>query len=302
MKHKVKHLIAVDGGGSGCRVRLSDISGKILAEYSGKPSNIATDFALALNNIQEAIIACYKKAGLDPNQRHNDAAWLGLAGAGVGDLAKKVERALAFRLCRVSTDYKTAIQGALGKGDGTLAMLGTGSFFVRRKNGVDKKIGGWGYQLGDEAGGAWLGRELLRAVLRAQDGLEPHSELTRAILKEFDLRPDNIVNFANQASPGEMAKFAPKLIAKMDNDPVASNILMRGCNLICQNLYSLDVENSQALFLLGGLGETYRALLPEKLARLYHRPHGDALDGAMYLARSEFGIKGKCDDEYSRNI
>ena len=285
MAQNSEYIIAVDGGGTGCRVRLAERSGRELASAVGGPANVSADFDAARESVLAAISQAYHAAGLAPERRRHDIAWLGLAGAGVGDLARRMEQALGFARIRVTTDCVTAVEGALGCGKGTVALLGTGSFFVRRQDGRDRRIGGWGYQLGDEAGGAWLGRELLRCVLHAFDGLCEHSALSREILAEYGNSPGEIVRFAQHARPGEMARLAPRIAAaRSQGDPLAQRIMTRAVGLICDRLEVLGAQDAGALHLLGGLAPVYAPLLPEPLRRLLRPPRGSALDGAVALA------------------
>ncbi len=286
MNQETRHIVAVDGGGTGCRVRLADRRGQALVGARGGPANLTSDFAGALANIRATIAAAYRQAGLPPEARAGDVAWLGLAGAATGDNAARLEAALGFARARVSTDCATTVEGALGPRDGLLAMLGTGSFFVRRAGGRDRRIGGWGYQLGDEAGGAWLGRALLARALLAHDGLAPHSPLTRALLDEHD-GPDGIVALARGASPGEIARLAPRLAeAAADGDPAAEAILSEAVALICARLDRLDTPGGDGpLCLAGGLADIYAPRLPARFRARLTPPLGDALSGAISLAR-----------------
>ncbi len=281
-----RFIIAVDGGGTGCRVRLADRAGRGIATARGGPANVNTDFAAARENILEAVAAAYAAAGLDAARRGRDVAWLGLAGAGFEDLARRMEGALGFAAARVTTDSETTVEGALGGAEGTVALIGTGSFFVRRKDGRDRHVGGWGYHLGDECSGAWLGRELLRAVLLAHDGLIGHSALTKAVFARHGEDPGALVRHAQAASPGEIARLAPEIVqAHAAGDPVAGEIMARGLALLCARLEALGAQEGGALYMLGGLGPVYQALLPPHYRRLCRAPAGDALSGALALAR-----------------
>ena len=281
MERTVQHIIGVDGGGTGCRVRLEDPRGRILAETRGGPANVTSDFDGGFANILGAIHTAYEQAGLDPAQHVQDVAWLGLAGAATGDNAQRLVSGLGFARAKVTTDCTTAVQGALGQHDGLVAMLGTGSFFVRRQNGMDHRIGGWGYQLGDEAGGAWLGRALLSRTLHAHDGLVPHSALTQALLARFEA-PDNIVAFAQNAVPGDIAPLARE-VAEAGTDSAAEAILSEATRLVVSRLDSLGGDGP--LCLIGGLAHIYANRLPDRYKRRLVPARGDALSGALSLAR-----------------
>jgi hypothetical protein len=81
----------------------------------------------------------------------------------------------------VVDDSVTALEGALGGANGTLASLGTGSFFIRKSPDGTRHVGGWGFQLGDEGSAAWLGRRALSLALRVADGRLPPDPLAEAL-------------------------------------------------------------------------------------------------------------------------
>ncbi|XTR53333.1 N-acetylglucosamine kinase [Pseudarthrobacter sp. So.54] len=70
-----------------------------------------------------------------------------------------------------------------GASTGVAVIGGTGSAaWGRNSLGGEARAGGWGYLLGDEGSGYWLGREAVRHSLRRMNqGLEP-DELTSALL------------------------------------------------------------------------------------------------------------------------
>ena len=53
--------------------------------------------------------------------------------------------------------------------------------------GKARRAGGWGYLLGDEGGGFWIGRAALSAVVRQFDGRGPVTTLTELVLAEMRL-------------------------------------------------------------------------------------------------------------------
>ncbi|MET4621566.1 N-acetylglucosamine kinase-like BadF-type ATPase [Arthrobacter sp. 2762] len=70
-----------------------------------------------------------------------------------------------------------------GASTGVAVIAGTGSAaWGRNAAGEEARAGGWGYLLGDEGSGYWLGREAVRHSLRRMNqGLEPDT-LSRALL------------------------------------------------------------------------------------------------------------------------
>src|SRR5438552_1266044 len=101
----------------------------------------------------------------------------GVGAAGGGREQEQVELAAALtapgvaRRVRVRADGEIALSTAFGGGPGILVNAGTGSVaYARDPSGVLRRAGGYGWQLGDEGGGYWLGRRALGVAARAQDG------------------------------------------------------------------------------------------------------------------------------------
>lgn len=284
-----KYIIGVDGGGTGCRVAVADKFGAVLGRSEGKSANIATEFDTARKNISEAISAAYQTAGIPQINVSNDVAVLGIAGANIGDSARKLERAMPFFRTRVTDDIETTLQGALGDSDGCIAVLGTGSFFAGRHGGKLTVVGGWGFQLGDDASGAALGKELLRRTILCHDGFAQHSDLTRQILVEFNGSPAGIVEFALTAQPKDYGGFAPRIVAAAKvNDATATEILAAAKSFIQCALDRVGLSDGEPLCLLGGLGPIYGAMLNPAYRARIAAAKGDAVAGAVALARQEF--------------
>ena len=283
------HFMTLDAGGTGCRVMISGQDGRQLATATGGGANLASDFEAACANITATIGNAYDAAGLPASTRSGGIAVLGVAGAEIGDAAARLEDRLGDRLdfakLRVVSDRDTAIAGVLGSQDGTLAQIGTGSFFVTRRAGVIRHAGGWGLVLGDECSGAWLGRELLRATLRAHDGLEDSSRLTQTIMSTFGGDTDAIVLFAQTASPADFAAYAPQLFsARETGDSIAHAILQAAAHHLERTLAVMEAGSRHPLYLCGGVGKRYTGIIGDAYRDRLARPKGDSLSGALSLA------------------
>ena len=119
------------------------------------------------------------------------------------------------RSCRsaqsvVESDALIALEGAVGDGDGAIAMLGTGTAYHGAQGRRDRApIGGWGFLVGDQGSGARIGRDLLEETLLAYDGIRQASPLTDAVLAVFRDDPRDVVEFTTTAKPGDFGGFAP---------------------------------------------------------------------------------------------
>ena len=280
--------LGVDGGGSGCRAAVCDAAGRVLGRGEAGPANIWTGFDAARANVLAASAAALAGAGADAAPR---AAVLGLAGANVAVAAERLRGALPWARMRIESDVVTAGRGALGAGDGRVAVLGTGSVFAAQRGGRVEVIGGWGFQLGDHAGGAWLGRRLCEAALLAHDGLAPGSALTAALLAEAG-GPEGLVAWGAGASPGEFAARVPRLLAAAaEGDAAAEAILAEADAWVAAALDRLDgrldgrLGDAGRLCFLGGLGPVFAARLAGRYGAALCAPLGTPLDGALAMAR-----------------
>jgi glucosamine kinase len=260
------YYFGIDGGGSGCRAVLSDGNGAILGKGMSGPANIGADTANAILHIREAAEQARLQADLPPSIYITSVALLGLAGA------------------NSLTD-----QGALGNGDGAIAILGTGSAFVKRTGDTVDVIGGRGFMLSDHAGGARLGRDLLEQTLLVSDGINDETELTRKTLDKFDDEARRITQFSRTATAADYAAFAPMVFEfAAKGDTLGMKLVSDACIMIERNLRTLDIKALGRFSITGGLAASYAALdlLPYK--EFYTPAKGDSLQGALALALQNY--------------
>jgi len=274
-------LIGVDGGGTACRFAVIHAGRRV--DHSAGPANVYSDFQAALTTLTGGLDALAAKAGLPDLM--NARLYLGLAGVTGPRAAAKVAAALPYRNMTVADDRLSAVTGALAGRDGAVIGIGTGSFLARKTGGRVVLMGGWGFALGDEASGAWLGRRLLQHVLHVADGLAPETALTVAALQQFGGTPAGVVEFAREASPARFAAHAPEIVgAATAGDAAARMIMDAGAAYILRGLENLGWYPGEALCPLGGLAPHYAAFLPADVAASFTTPEGSALDGALALA------------------
>lgn len=284
-----KFLIGVDGGGTGCRAAVADLSGTVLGEGKSGAANIVTDFNGALTNIREAVALAFAQAGLTDQSFCQSFAFLGLAGANVAGASNQVAQSLPFAQSDVDSDGIIALQGALGDQNGAVAILGTGTAYILRQNGSVRFFGGWGFPLSDLGSGARLGQSLLQECLLVYDGIHAGSPLTAAILQEFDNAPENFVDFGRMAVPGDYGKFAPRIFEyAKSGDTTAKMLLQRSADHIRETLDMLIAHGASRISLLGGMAQYYADYLPEHQRKMLVAPAADALTGAIQLARKRY--------------
>ncbi|UVK55804.1 N-acetylglucosamine kinase [Mesorhizobium sp. AR02] len=285
----MKFVLGIDGGGTSCRAALATVDGAVVGRAKSGAANIRTDLTGARSNIVDAARQAFIAAGQDPELIPQTPAILGLAGANVGTYRQQLEAILPFSISRVETDAEIALEGAVGSGDGAMAILGTGTAYMARRNGTSRAIGGWGFQVGDQGSGARIGRDLLEQTLLAHDGVRARSPLTDAMMATFRNNPEDVVEFTTNAKPGDFGGFAPKVFEHAEKgDAVANWIVDKAVSDVEASLGALGLPDDAPLCLLGGLAPLYAPRLSARYQALLTPPLDDALGGAVQMAARLF--------------
>lgn len=274
--HDHPDLLAVDGGGSGCRAAL--IWQGVRLEAAGGPANMYSDPVAATAELNRVLDHLADKAGIGRRDLADLPAYLGIAGVMTDTAAQALADRLALPRARIEDDRRATVTGALGGADGIVASVGTGSFFARVEAGQMRAIGGWGHRFSDEASGAWLGTRLLRATFRAADGRGGQSALAETLLADHGGALGLLDRFGTAAA-ADLAALAPRLFDASPDDPLAATLLADAETALREALADLGWDGASPVYLTGGIGRRLAARFEPACA-----PLGSALDGAVRLA------------------
>jgi glucosamine kinase len=243
-----------------------------------------------MDSIMTATREAAGAAGLkEPDLRHGYAGW-GLAGA---VLRSACDRLLAiphpFATVTIETDAFAAWLGAHGGEDGAILILGTGTCGLAVVGGRQNYVSGWGAEVSDEASGQAMGREAVRRALWAYDGRAPRTALAEAILQQFNNNAEAIVAFATEARPADYAKFVPLVFDQAARlDPLAVALVTSAAADASRIIERLLDLGAPSVCLLGGLAARILPWLPPPVRERLSAPKGDALDGAIRMARKSY--------------
>ena len=280
-----KTTASVDLGKSRCRVVIAGDGERVARAGVGAPGLAA---AGGVESALEAILPLLESDRLDLIGVGAAGAWL--APHAAQELSSRLAAASGAAVA-VASDVVTAHAGALDGAGGVLLIAGTGAAAL----GVDadgaRLVDGWGPELGDFGSGSWLGREALRAVLRADDALGARTALTAAIVQPVGA-PSDIQAWLAQREPlpRRLATLAPLVLdAAADGDAVAGEIVAEGIRLLTATAVAASTRTADVV-IHGGLTDHawFRASLTSSLqtaGRTIVPASGDALDGALLLAR-----------------
>ncbi len=275
-------VIAIDGGGTQCRLALDD--GKSIVAAETGSANVSTDFDGALSEIFAGLDSLAERADLKLESLSRIPAFVGLAGMTGASISERLHAALPFTHVRIEDDRAAALRGALGLADGAIAHCGTGSFFAAQSQGTMRSAGGWGPVLGDEASAHFVGKAALSLTLKTIDGQYPTSPLAKRILTDCD-GTAGIVCLAGSASPSKFGALAPLVteFAKR-GDMLAEHIMRAGARDISTMLQVIGWHSGLPVCLTGGIGAHYAPYLPAELQNDLTPPLDEPLAGALSLA------------------
>lgn len=224
-------VVGVDGGGTKTRALLANERGERIAEAVGagsavKPQEVERSAAIIVSVVRDV---------LDRAERGD--ATLRVLCVGVAGVGRDIERQALWEAIAaeqiaeeviVQTDLAVALEDAFSDGPGILLIAGTGSSaFGRGPAGATGRCGGWGLNIGDEGGGAWIGKRALSVVAAASDGREPETALTGAVLTAAEVtETSELIRWAAAATPATFAALAPIVLSVADAGDLRANSLV----------------------------------------------------------------------------
>lgn len=182
------HVLGIDAGGTKTVCLLADDRGRVIAEARGGGANLQSAGELEVEKVLHHVM----EEALGEHDILPSAICLGIAGVDRPDDAEAVRgimRRIGFKTpTLVVNDALVALVAGAGEEPGVVLVAGTGSIaYGRDAAGRAARAGGWGYLLGDEGGGFWIGRAALSAVVRQFDGRGPSTLLTEMVLSHMRL-------------------------------------------------------------------------------------------------------------------
>ena len=189
------YVLGIDAGGTKTICYLADSTGRIIGEGRGGGANLQAHGELEVEKVLHSVI----DQAIGDRSILPVAICLGVAGVDRAEddrTVRAIVRRLGFKShALVVNDALVALVAGNGDDPGVVLIAGTGSIaYGVNAAGYAARAGGWGYVLGDEGSGYWIGRQALAAVVRDADGRGPRTELTPLVLQHFNLsRVDGLV-------------------------------------------------------------------------------------------------------------
>ncbi|MEH2394582.1 MAG: BadF/BadG/BcrA/BcrD ATPase family protein [Nostoc sp.] len=263
----MSYVLGIDGGGSKTICVLIDDLRQVLGRGEAGPSNYQTiGIEATLQSIQSAIHNAVETARITNNVKI-DAICLGLAGVGraadievVKGLVQELQNnkslpitwALQLANIVICNDALIALVGGIGQHVGIVVAAGTGSIvFGRNHQGHTKRVGGWGYILGDEGSAYKIAIAGMNAALKSYDGREISTSLLKGFKQHLELESiEDLIEVVYRREWGvkQIAALAPIVdFAAASGDIVANSIiddavkeLVKATSTVIDAIFSAD--------------------------------------------------------------
>jgi N-acetylglucosamine kinase-like BadF-type ATPase len=269
-------VLGIDAGGTKTVCQLANDRAEVLAEIRGGGANLQASGELEVEKVLHEVM----EDAIGDRDLVPAAICLGIAGVDRPDdgrVVRDIMRRIGYKArTLVVNDALVALEAGAPDEPGVVVIAGTGSIaYGRNERNQAARAGGWGYVLGDEGSGYWIGRAALRAVLRAADRRGPSTRLTGLLLEYYAVpQPQDLIYHVYQEvlRPSAIAALSQCVQrAFTDGDAVAIGILRAAADELESSALSvakrLDLTAGAFPFVLSG--GIFRAVpwLQEELAR-----------------------------------
>jgi N-acetylglucosamine kinase len=191
----MEYLLGIDGGGTKTVCILIDTQGKVWGYGKAGASNYQIiGINAAFESIEAAILGATIQAQAQINKIKITAICLGLAGVSRKQDQEVVKNIIldlqnssnlfiewAADLSQktiICHDALIALVGGVSNDVGIVVAAGTGSIvFGKNQQGISKRVGGWGYLLGDEGSAYKIAISGLQMAMQSYDGRTQNTSL-----------------------------------------------------------------------------------------------------------------------------
>lgn len=260
-----RYYLGIDGGGTKTAFALADSDGNVLYKTTLGGSNpvdigIERTCEILADGIETVC------ASIPYSKIH---VFAGISGGITGDYKVRIRTFLenyGFASADNGSDAENAVALALGRGEGTAVIMGTGSIAFSRHNGRLIRNGGYGYLFDDGGSGFAIGRDAIIAALNFEEGRGEKTVLLKK-LKE-SLGYDKLIDSLGTLYKGgkrTTASFVPIVFSAFkEGDGVAARIIDQNMCAIARLIENApsDAEGKVRVVLVGGIVNEIELLLP----------------------------------------
>jgi glucosamine kinase len=191
-----------------------------------------------------------------------------------------------FGLLQAETDSYTMLLGAHAGQPGAILIAGTGSIAeALHADGSRATVGGWGFPVGDEGSGAWIGLQAVRQAQAALDARGNISPLARRVFMQCGDDRESLQTWCDAAGQFEFAQLARAVFDVEATDPLAAAVLQRATDALEELALAIDPRGRLPLAVSGSIGERLAPRMRPAVRSRIVAPRANAATGALLLIR-----------------
>lgn len=279
------YLLAIDGGGTGTRAIIARPDGTVLSRGEGGPGALGQGVPQAWDQIQKAVSRAFAALDIANIDWRDCAMCAGLSGVHNEALTQEL-RALMPQMAHAQlvTDGYTMLIGAHRGKPGMVVASGTGSVGeVLAADGSHRVVGGWGFPVGDEGSGAWLGLRAVALAQAAMDGRTQPGRLAQSVWQHCGSTPQAMAAWCADAGQYAYAQIAPVVFENAARDPLAHALLIRAAAELEKMAIALDPDGLLPVAVCGSIGQMLQPMMSVALRQRCVLPAMGPVEGALCL-------------------
>jgi glucosamine kinase len=280
-------LLGVDGGGTSTRAVVARADGRVLGRGTAGPSALGQGVPQAWRNVELACARALKACGLHDVGWTQCALGAGLSGAGNASWRDAFLAAdIGFAHLVLESDSHALLMGAHAGRPGAILIAGTGSVAEAvLPDGRRRLVGGWGFPVGDEGSGAWLGLHALRHAQAALDGRERPGLLARHVWSVCGADREALHAWCDRAGQFGYAQLAPAVFDLDARDLAAAQLLARAADALAALVQAVDPAGVLPVAVGGSVAQRLAVRLPASIRARIVPPARPADEGALLLVQ-----------------
>lgn len=307
------YFLGVDGGATKTHAVVGTETGVITGRGEAGPGNHEVfGWDAARDCVSKAVKEALDQAGL--NAPDLSYACFSMAGADIDQdfqiLPQRIIRPVVGDIpFLLKNDAFGCLRGGTRNPFGVMINCGTGQVAVgRNREGLEIRLGGYGFDFGDFSGGSVIAFQAASAVMRADDGRSEQTLLSDLMFEAAGVASAHDFLQKTYRDPEYfMSLGIPRLVfrASAQGDRVAKGIIMASAEEMAVTAVALirRLRMESETFDLITAGSVFKGEDPEFLGRIQSRVHELALGarfrmplydpvlGALLLALEEAGVE-----------
>lgn len=182
------------------------------------------------------------------------------------------------------SDGYTMLLGAHAGNPGVVVASGTGSVGeALYADGSHQVAGGWGFPVGDEGSGAWLGLQAVRVAQAAMDGRASVGALAQRVWQHCGGTRQALGDWVAGAGQFAYAQVAPLVFDAEALDAAAAHMLAQAAQELLDVVHALDPAGKLPVAVCGSIGARLQSRMASALSNRLVEPAMGPEEGALLL-------------------